>query len=138
MTFFNPDTEELDPATIGRHAIRLAKAGLVGLVTMGSNGEAVHLTRAERKAVIHETRSALVKAGFSNVPVITGASEQSIRGTIELCCESAESGAEYALIVSAMKTRCTSSSQPSPTPLLFLSSCTIIRAPWQALTWTRT
>lgn len=99
MTFFNPDTEELDPATIGRHAVRLAKAGLVGLVTMGSNGEAVHLTRAERKVVIHETRSALVKAGFSNVPVITGASEQSIRGTIELCCESAESGAEYALIV---------------------------------------
>lgn len=99
MTFFNPDTEELDPATIGRHAVRLAKAGLVGLVTMGSNGEAMHLTRAERKVVIHETRSALVKAGFTNVPVIAGASDQSIRGTIELCRESAESGAEYALIV---------------------------------------
>lgn len=99
MTFFNPESEELDPATIRRHAVRLAKAGLVGLVTMGSNGEAVHLTRPERKVVIYETRSALVEAGFANVPVIAGASEQSIRGTIKLCLESADAGAEYALIV---------------------------------------
>ncbi|PYH45474.1 dihydrodipicolinate synthase family protein [Aspergillus saccharolyticus JOP 1030-1] len=99
MTFFNPDTEDLDIPTIRRHAVRLAKAGLVGLVCMGSNGEAVHLTLAEKKTVISETRSALVEAGFSNVPVIAGASEQSIRGTIALCKESADAGAEYALIV---------------------------------------
>ncbi|RAK72787.1 dihydrodipicolinate synthase family protein [Aspergillus fijiensis CBS 313.89] len=99
MTFFNPDTEDLDVPTIRRHAVRLAKAGLVGLVCMGSNGEAVHLTLAEKKTVISETRSALVEAGFSNVPVIAGASEQSIRGTIALCKESADAGAEYALIV---------------------------------------
>lgn len=99
MTFFNPDTEELDVPTIRKHAVRLAKAGLVGLVTMGSNGEAVHLTREERKTVIRETRTALVEAGFANVPVISGASEQSIRGTIELCKESAEAGAEYVLVV---------------------------------------
>ncbi|PYH33506.1 dihydrodipicolinate synthase family protein [Aspergillus neoniger CBS 115656] len=99
MTFFDPSTEELDVPTIRKHAVRLAKAGLVGLVCMGSNGEAVHLTRAERKTVINETRSALVEAGFSNVPVIAGASEQSIRGTIDLCKESYEAGAEYALIV---------------------------------------
>ncbi|KAF4158590.1 hypothetical protein CNMCM6936_004881 [Aspergillus lentulus] len=99
MTFFNPDTEDLDVPTIRRHAVRLAKAGLVGLVTMGSNGEAVHLTREERKTVIRETRSALVEAGFANVPVIAGASENSIRGTIELCKECADAGAEYVLIV---------------------------------------
>lgn len=98
-TFFHPDTEDLDIPTIRQHAIRLAKAGLVGLVTMGSNGEAVHLTREERKTVIRETRSALVEAGFQNVPVIAGASEQSVRGTIELCKESAEAGAEYVLII---------------------------------------
>ncbi|KAF9889097.1 hypothetical protein FE257_008074 [Aspergillus nanangensis] len=99
MTFFNPSTEDLDTATIRRHAVRLAKAGLVGLVAMGSNGEAVHLSRAERQTVIRETRAALLDAGFANVPVIAGASEQSIRGTIELCQESADAGAEYALIV---------------------------------------
>lgn len=99
MTFFNPDTEELDVPTIRRHAVRLAKAGLVGLVTMGSNGEAVHLTRDERATVTRETRSALDEAGFQNVPVIAGASENSIRGTIELTKEVAAAGGEYALIV---------------------------------------
>lgn len=99
MTFFDPVTEELDVATIRRHAVRLAKAGLVGLVTMGSNGEAVHLTREERSIVTRETRSALDEAGFQNVPVIAGASDQSIRGTIELCKEVAAAGGEYALIV---------------------------------------
>ncbi|CAG8221033.1 unnamed protein product [Penicillium nalgiovense] len=99
MTFFDAQTEELDVASIRRHAVRLAKAGLVGLVTMGSNGEAVHLSREERMTVNRETRSALDEAGFSNVPVIAGASENSIRGTIDLCKEVAASGGEYALIV---------------------------------------
>ncbi|KAJ5684134.1 uncharacterized protein N7477_000479 [Penicillium maclennaniae] len=99
MTFFDPSTENLDVASIRRHAVRLAKAGLVGLVTMGSNGEAVHLTRQERATVTRETRSALDEAGFTDVPVISGASENSIRGTIELCQEVAAAGGEYALIV---------------------------------------
>lgn len=99
MTFFDPNTEELDIPAIRKHAVRLAKAGLVGLVTMGSNGEAVHLSRAERKLVTQHTRSALDEAGFSNIPVIVGASEQSIRGTVELCRESAEAGGEYVLLV---------------------------------------
>ncbi|CAI7654598.1 unnamed protein product [Penicillium discolor] len=95
MTFFDAQTEELDIASIRRHAVRLAKAGLVGLVTMGSNGEAVHLSREERMTVNRETRSALDEAGFSNVPVISGASENSIRGTIDLCKEVAASGGDY-------------------------------------------
>ncbi|OJJ51667.1 hypothetical protein ASPZODRAFT_127780 [Penicilliopsis zonata CBS 506.65] len=98
MTFFT-ESEELDIPTIRKHAVRLAKAGLVGLVTMGSNGEAVHLTRAERQTVTRETRAALDEAGFTAVPVIVGSSEQSIRGTIELCRESAAAGGEYALVV---------------------------------------
>ena len=99
MTFFDPDTEELDIPTIKRHAVRLAKAGLAGLVTMGSNGEAVHLSRVERTAVTSATRSALDEAGFTHVPVICGATEQSVRGTLELCQEGAEAGASYALLV---------------------------------------
>ncbi|KAL4943021.1 hypothetical protein BDV06DRAFT_235042 [Aspergillus oleicola] len=99
MTFFSPDTEDLDIPSIRRHAVRLAKAGLVGLVCMGSNGEAVHLTLAEKQTVISETRSSLNEAGFTNVPVIAGASENSIRGTIQLTKDLATAGAEYALIV---------------------------------------
>lgn len=99
MTFFNPETEDLDIPTIKRHAVRLAEAGLVGLVTMGSNGEAVHLTRAEKTAVTKATREALDEAGYKDMPVIAGASEQSIRGTIELCQEAHSAGAEYVLLV---------------------------------------
>ncbi|KAL4906251.1 hypothetical protein BDW74DRAFT_190247 [Aspergillus multicolor] len=99
MTFFEPSTENLDVPTIRKHAVRLAKAGLVGLVAMGSNGEAVHLTLEEKQTVIRETRSALDEANFKDVPVIAGASENSIRGTIQLTKDLAAAGAEYALIV---------------------------------------
>lgn len=98
-TFFSPDTEDLDTPAIRHHAVRLAKAGLAGLVALGSNGEAVHLSREERKTAIHETRSALVEAGYQNVPVIAGASENSVRGTIDLCKDAADAGAEYGLIL---------------------------------------
>lgn len=99
MTFFDPETEELDIVTIKKHAVRLAKAGLVGLVTMGSNGEAVHLSRAEKQSVTRATREALDAAGFDQVPVIVGATEGSVRGTISLIKESQEAGGEYVLLL---------------------------------------
>ena len=99
MTFFHPQTEDLDFDAIKKHAIRLAEGGLVGLVTMGSNGEAVHLTREEKVSVTRATREALDEAGFQNVIVLTGASENSVRGTVELCKEQQKAGAEYALIL---------------------------------------
>ncbi|KAF9691065.1 hypothetical protein EKO04_011105 [Ascochyta lentis] len=99
MTFFDPETEELDVATIKKHAVRLAEAGLVGLVTMGSNGEAVHLSRAEKQTVTRATREALDEAGYKDVPVIVGASEHGIKLTIELAKEAAEAGGEYILTV---------------------------------------
>jgi L-threo-3-deoxy-hexylosonate aldolase len=99
MTFFKKDTEDVDVATIKKHAVRLAEAGLVGLVTMGSNGEAVHMTREEKTLVTRATREALTEAGYHDVPVIAGCSENSVRLAIELCREAAAAGAEYALIL---------------------------------------
>ncbi|KAK4695951.1 4-hydroxy-2-oxoglutarate aldolase, partial [Lecanoromycetidae sp. Uapishka_2] len=99
LTFFDPQTEDLDLPTIGKHSVRLARAGLVGLVTLGSNGEAVHLSRSEKAMVTHTTRNALDEAGYTKVPVICGAAEQSVRGTLDLCREGAEAGADYALLV---------------------------------------
>jgi len=97
MTFFDPETEHIDIPTIKRHAVRLAEAGLVGLVTMGSNGEAVHLSPAEKIAVTKATREALDEAGFTKVPVIVGATEGSVRGTINLIKEAESAGGEYVL-----------------------------------------
>ncbi|KKP03566.1 dihydrodipicolinate synthetase [Trichoderma harzianum] len=99
MTFFDPVTEDLDIPTIKKHAERLAKAGLAGLVIMGSNGEAVHCTREEKIAVVKASREALDAAGFQSTPVLFGATEGSVRGTIELCKLAAGAGAEAALIL---------------------------------------
>ncbi|KAJ6260557.1 hypothetical protein Dda_4783 [Drechslerella dactyloides] len=99
MTFFDPETEDLDIASIRKHAVRLAEAGLAGLVTMGSNGEAVHLSLDEKRIVTQETRKALDEAGFPHIPIMVGASEASIRGTIELCKHSQEAGGDYVLLI---------------------------------------
>lgn len=99
MTFFNPETEDLDIPTIKKHAQRLIRDGLVGLVTMGSNGEAVHCTREEKLAVTKATREALDEAGFTSTPIILGATEGSVRGTVELSKLAAEAGADYTLLL---------------------------------------
>lgn len=99
MTFFDPETEDLDIQTIKKHAVRLAKAGLVGLVTMGSNGEAVHLSPDEKTQVTKATREALDEAGFQAVHVVAGCSDQSIRGTVQFCKDAATAGAEAVLIL---------------------------------------
>lgn len=99
MTFFNPETEDLDIPTIKKHAQRLVRDGLVGLVTMGSNGEAVHCTREEKLAVTKATREALDEAGFTDTPIILGATEGSVRGTVELSKAAADAGADYVLLL---------------------------------------
>jgi len=99
MCFFEHDTEDVDTATIARHAVRLARAGVTGLATQGSNGEAVHLTHAERHLVTSTTRKALNDAGFSHMPIIVGCGSQSTRETIQYCREGWEAGGDYALVL---------------------------------------
>ncbi|KAF2403568.1 aldolase [Trichodelitschia bisporula] len=99
MTFFDPETEDLDIPTFQKHITRLAQAGLQGIITMGSNGEAVHLSLPEQTRLTQAARSALDEAGFSHIPVIVGCSAQSIRGTVELCEAAAAAGGEYTLLV---------------------------------------
>ena len=99
MTFFDADTEDLDLATLRKHTVRLAQAGVAGIVTMGSNGEAVHLSRAERQDVTRTVRGALDDAGFAAVAVTAGCSAQSVRGTLALCADAARAGAGSALVL---------------------------------------
>ncbi|PSR76164.1 hypothetical protein BD289DRAFT_486931 [Coniella lustricola] len=99
MCFFDAETEDLDVATIASHAVRLARAGVTGLATQGSNGEAVHLTHAERSLVTATTRKALNDAGFAPMPIIVGCGAQSVRETIQLCTEAWEAGGDYALVL---------------------------------------
>jgi L-threo-3-deoxy-hexylosonate aldolase len=99
MTFFDPVTEDVDVPTVKKHAERLVRSGLVGLVTMGSNGEAVHCTREEKILVTRATREALDAAGFEKTPIIIGATEGSVRGTVELSTLAAAAGADYTMLL---------------------------------------
>lgn len=98
VAFFTPE-DTVDEAVTAEHAVRLAKAGVTGIVTHGSNGEAVHLDHAERSLVTKVTRQALDAAGYSDLPVIVGCGAQSTRETIQLCREAGESGGAYALVL---------------------------------------
>ncbi|KAI9710780.1 MAG: hypothetical protein M1828_002122 [Chrysothrix sp. TS-e1954] len=98
LTMFS-ENEDLDLFTQSKLTLRLAQGGLVGLVVMGSNGEAVHLSRSERSRLLASVRSTLDEGGFAQIPIIAGCTEQSTRGTIELCGEAARDGASYALIL---------------------------------------
>ena len=99
VTFFKESSEDLDLDIIARHAVRLARAGVAGLTTQGSNGEAVHLSHQERKLVTRTTRKALDDTGYHTMPLIVGCGSQSTRETIELCREALASGGDYALVL---------------------------------------
>ena len=97
--FFHLHTEELDLTTTAKHAVRLAKAGVAGLVTQGSNGEAVHLSTEERKAVTRATRRALQVGGHAEMPIIVGCGAQSTRETVQLCRDALDAGGDYGLVL---------------------------------------
>ena len=99
VAFFNPASDDVDVETVASHAVRLAKAGVAGITTQGSNGEAVHLSHKERNLITSTTRNALDDAGFQNMPVIVGCGVQSTRECIELCKEAASAGGDYALVL---------------------------------------
>ncbi|KAK0203258.1 hypothetical protein DFS33DRAFT_1375016 [Desarmillaria ectypa] len=103
---FMTANEDLDRDAIKSHTLRLAQGGVTGILVHGDNGEAQLLSEAERCEVIKITRETLDQNGFSNVPVIAGASAPSIKVTVQLCKEAGDSGASYALVLA-----------PAPWPL---------------------
>jgi dihydrodipicolinate synthase/N-acetylneuraminate lyase len=96
-TFFKED-ESVDIPTFTTHLVRLAHAGMLPVIS-GSMGEAHHLTNEERTSLIVESRKALDAAGLNEVPIIAGTGVGSTRGTIQLCHEAAQAGADYAIVI---------------------------------------
>jgi 4-hydroxy-2-oxoglutarate aldolase len=93
-TFFHED-ESLDLETLRTHIGRLREKGIANFVALGSNGEAIHLDRDERRAVI----SAIRQAAGADAQILAGAGGQSTRESIALCQLAAEFGADVALIL---------------------------------------
>ena len=72
---------------------------MAGILVAGSNGEAQHLSHAERVRAIHLTRKTLDENGFPQVVVVAGTGAQSTRETIKLCTDAAEAGARFAMVL---------------------------------------
>lgn len=99
LTFFKLGTEELDLDTLGTHIKRLSKAGISGIIALGSNGEAPHLNNSERNDVVRTVRQTLDSEGYEHLPVVAGASSQSVSETIRLCHEAKAAGGNYVLVL---------------------------------------
>ncbi|KAI9319261.1 hypothetical protein BX666DRAFT_1442844 [Dichotomocladium elegans] len=96
-TFFK-DNEDLDFETLERHIKYLSNTGISGIIFLGSIGEAVHLSDAERIAVIEKGREFIQKYNPS-LKAIAGASAGSARLSIQLAKDASKAGAEYALVL---------------------------------------
>ncbi|KAI9835431.1 MAG: hypothetical protein M1819_002349 [Sarea resinae] len=85
-------TLPLDLATQRRHAVHLARCGIRGLVLLGSTGEAIHLSSAERIAVVGAVRAALDDAGFPDYPLLAGTATQNVAETVQQLAEARTAG----------------------------------------------
>ncbi len=84
---------DLDGLT--RNVARYQQARLGGYLVFGSNGEAVHLDRGERRRVLATVRAALGPEPF----VLAGVNAQSTKEAADDISRSAEAGANAALVI---------------------------------------
>src|SRR2546428_1046145 len=92
-TAFAPDGALRPPAAGFLEFLR--DGGLDGVVALGSNGEAAHLTEAERLQWIGWVRSTLPPP----LRLIAGTGAESTRATVERTRAAAAEGAETALVI---------------------------------------
>ncbi|KAB5580043.1 hypothetical protein GE09DRAFT_950581 [Coniochaeta sp. 2T2.1] len=101
LAFYTPE-DDIDVPATQRHVARLLAAGVKGIVVHGSNGEATHLSRRERRTAIEAVADAARHASDppnERLPIIAGCAAESVRETVELCCEAQQAGATHALIL---------------------------------------
>lgn len=100
VAFFNAgEHQAVDVETTKRHVEALASSGVTGIVTHGSNGEAVHLSHDERMLITRTTREALAGSGHGDMALLVGCGAPSTQETIKLCKDAAESGGDFALVL---------------------------------------
>ena len=90
------DRGDIAPGRLQENIRRLCDAGVHGVVILGSNGEYVYLSEAEKREII--------RAGIQAVPrgklALVGTGCESTRATIALTGEAARAGAQAAMVVS--------------------------------------
>lgn len=106
-TFFAPPSETpegaLQPAVDVQaqvaHSVFLARSGVTGIVLLGSTGEAVHLSRAERRALVAGVRAGLADAGFADYPLMAGVLANGLDEALEWLADCAAAGAQWGLVL---------------------------------------
>ncbi len=73
----------------------LAGTGLAGVLALGSNGEAVHVTPEEASAVFRTVK----RAAAPGMTVLAGAGQPGTRATIEMTRRAADAGCDAVLVV---------------------------------------
>lgn len=86
---------DLDLEALAANIVRYNGAGLRGYVAFGSNGEAAHLTAAERRRVLVTLRQTAARDHV----IVAGVNELSTRAAIAATREAAEGGADAALVI---------------------------------------
>ncbi|KAI0406036.1 dihydrodipicolinate synthase [Xylaria palmicola] len=94
---YNPYSAPLDVDTQIAHSLYLARAGIRGLVILGSTGEAVHLTTRERFEVLSRVRRAFEEAGFADYPILAGTATQGVEETVEQLRAAKEAGSQWGM-----------------------------------------
>jgi 4-hydroxy-2-oxoglutarate aldolase len=86
--------DEVDTVALQQNVARYMTTGLAGVVVLGSNGEAVHLTDAESVRVIAAARERVPRDRW----LIAGAGHYSTSATIAAAREAARAGADAVLV----------------------------------------
>ncbi|KAH7254349.1 uncharacterized protein BKA55DRAFT_567409 [Fusarium redolens] len=101
VTLYKADdpTQQVDHEAMHTQCKALIKAGMHGLVYLGTNGELVLLSREERKAIIKTAVQAASAAGGPDYPIVAGISAQSTQESIQNAKDAAEAGAGFGLLL---------------------------------------
>lgn len=98
VTFFSEDPAGgINVEYTVKHVLKLAREGVKGIVTCGTYGEGVLTTAAERIQLIEVVREAFDKNGFSDIPIIAGCSDNSVRAAISNTVDAGKAGADAIL-----------------------------------------
>ncbi|KAL2023317.1 hypothetical protein VTK56DRAFT_3055 [Thermocarpiscus australiensis] len=81
------------------HSVFLARSGITGIVLLGSTGEAIHLTRTERRNLVSSVRKGLDDAGFPDYPLMAGVLTNGLDETLEWLHDYAAAGAQWGLVL---------------------------------------
>ncbi|KAF5022845.1 hypothetical protein F66182_5078 [Fusarium sp. NRRL 66182] len=101
VTLYKADDpgQQVDHEAMHTQCQALIKAGMHGLVYLGTNGELVLLNREERQAIIKMAVQAASAARGPDYPIVAGISAQSTLETIQNAKDAADAGAGFGLLL---------------------------------------